>query len=217
MAGSIQFTEFFFQLLGLIGAHDTGIVHQVGGNAQFGEFACSSSISYCQAEYVVFRVGRIIHLRAVIQLFRLHITEIYELFVYLSDRHALELSSVKRLFANRRFDRLVFGLLQFAFFACLTFFDVECQIIIGQILFGYTLDVIVGDGHNFIFVVKHFAQILLIGESFQQHFGFRFVVFHHQVEVTAHIVLDGIDCPVCEVSVGNLFNGFQCLLLCTFV
>ena len=216
-AGSVQLAQLFLQLLGLVGTHHAGIVHQLCGNAQLGELAFAHAVSQGEAEHVVFGIDRIVHLRAVVQLLDLHVGKVDELFLDMSDGHALELQGVERLLAYGRFDGLVAGLLDFSAVVGLAFFDVKGQVVAGQVLLGHALDVFGGDGHDFVLVAEHFAQVFFVDEGLHQYHGLVGVRLHGQVEVAAHVGLDGFDLPVFKFAVGNLLDGFQGFLLGTLV
>ena len=216
-ASCIQSAKFLFQLLRLISTHDTGVVHQVRCNTQFREITYSDTITECKAEYVVFRILRIIHLGAVIQLFALYLAEVEEFLFHLSDRHILELCSIQRLFAYRRFDGFVTRFLDFCILVQLAFFNVDGQVIVGQVLFGNTLDIFCGNSHYLIFVVENLSQVFFTDKGLHQREGFGSIRFHHQVEVTTHVVLDSIDLPFFELSVGDFLDSFQCFLFSALV
>ena len=217
LAGCVQFAEFLFQLLGFVGTHDAGIVHQFGSKTEFGEFAFAHTVAQGKAEYVVLGILRVVHLGTVVQLLGFHIAEVDELLVYMSDRHALELRGIERLFAYRRFNGLISRFLYLVALVQLTFFYIESEIVVGQILLGHTLDVFGGDGHYFFFVVEYLTQILFVDKGIQQDVPFVVIGLHAEVEVAAHIVFDGFDLPLLKFTVGNLLDGFQSLLLSALV
>ena len=124
VAGCVQLAEFFFQLLRFVGSHDTCVVHQLGGIAQFREFAFTGSVLYNQLEYVVLLVGRGVHLGTVVQLLDLHFAVVCEFLFHLSDGQGLELRCIKRFLAYRRFYGFVPRLLNLGVFVRFPFFDI---------------------------------------------------------------------------------------------
>ena len=119
--------------------------------------------------------------------------------------------------AYGRFDGFVSGLFYLVALVGLAFFDVKCEVVVRKVLACHTLDVFSGYGQHFIFVAQHFAQVLLIDKGVHQQHGLGVVRLHLQIEVAAQVGFDGVHLPVFKLAVGNLFYGFQCLALGTFV
>ena len=196
-------------MLGLIGAHHTGIVHQVGSDAQLGKFAFARSVAQGEAEDVVLRIGRVVQLGAVVQGLDFDVAEVDKFLFHLSDAHILELHGIERLLAYGRLDGLVAGFLDFLAFLGLALFDVECQVVVAQVLLHHTFDVVGGNGHHFILVVQYFGQVFSVDEGVHQEMSLEGVGLHLYVEVAAEVHLDGLYLPILKFSVSHLLDGFQ--------
>ena len=217
LASGVQFAQFFFQLLRFVGSHHAGVVHEFGGDAQFGELAFAGAVAQGEAEDVVLGIGRVVEFGAVVKWFDLHVAKVDELFFYLSDGHVFELHGVERLFAYGWLDGFVAGLLNFLGFLGFALFDVEGQVVVVQVLLDDAFDVVGGDGHDFVFVVEDACQVFFVDEGVHQEVSFKGIRLHLYVEVAAHVHFDGFDLPVGKLSVGDLADGFQGFFLGAFV